>query len=276
MPSEQWTRELDLWRSQQVAAAMARSSQKLRRRHLTWLAEWAGDRGPYTLTLADLINWLEPHEWDAETRRSVRSSLRTFYGWAVLAGRTSDNPALQLPRIKPKPPRPHPTPQQAYLKAVRSARPRERVMLRLAGECGLRRDEVARVHRSHIVEDIGGWWLMVRGKGGRDRMVPLPGTLAHELRVLCLEGGGYAFPGAVDGHLSAAWVGKVVARLLPTEYTMHSLRHRGATMMYQQTAGDILVTQQFLGHSSPATTQLYVAIDRSKMRAAVEGIALAR
>lgn len=273
MLSMVWTRELDAWRAHQVAGAMARSSQSLRRRHLTWLGEWAGTRGPYELVLEDLLSFLEPHDWDSETRRSVRSSLRTFYSWAVLSGRAASNPALNLPRVKPKPPRPHPTPQLAYVKALRSAPPRERVMLRLAGECGMRRDEVARVHRRDIVEDIGGWWLRIIGKGRRERLVPLPATLAHELRQMCLEGGGYAFPGAVDGHLSAAWVGKVVARRLPSEYTMHSLRHRGATMMYDQTAGDILLTQQFLGHSSPATTQLYVAIDRAKMRDAVERIA---
>lgn len=263
---EAWAVELTRWRRQQIAAGMSDQSIALRHHHVTRLARWAAPRGPYELDEDDLLEWLGEQTWARETRRSVRSSLRTFYGWAVLKGRTGDNPALELPTVKPSPPSPHPTPRAAYDRALAFSGRRERAMLRLAAKDGMRRAEVAQVHRRDIVQQDDGYWLRVHGKGGRERHVPLERSLAAELLELCFAGGGYAFPGNDDGHLSARWVGKMISRLLPDGYGMHSLRHRAATDFHRESGGDLLLTQRFLGHASPATTQLYVDVDHSRMR----------
>lgn len=142
-------------------------------------------------------------------------------------------------------------------------------MLRLSAEAGLRRGEVAQVHTRDLVEDLDGWSLRVHGKGGRERVVPLPAALAVELRRLPA---GWAFPGDCGGHLSPRWVGTVVARLLPAGYTMHTLRHRFATRAHD-VDGDLCVVQELLGHANINTTRAYVAVDRRKLRRTVESAA---
>lgn len=142
-------------------------------------------------------------------------------------------------------------------------------MVRLSAEAGLRRAEVAQAHTRDLVEDLEGWSLLVHGKGGRERLVPLPHALAVELRRL---DAGYMFPGSDNGHLSPRWVGKVVGRLLPDGFTMHCNRHRFATRTHDATL-DMPLVQELLGHANINTTRAYVAVDRSKLRRAVEAAA---
>jgi len=55
---------------------------------------------------------------------------------------------------------------------------------------------------------------------------------------------------------------------LPKPWTLHGLRHRFATAIYQKTK-DLIVVQQLLGHASVATTQRYLAFTSDSLRAAV-------
>ena len=120
-----------------------------------------------------------------------------------------------------------------------------------------------------MFEDLSGWSLVVHGKGGKRREVPLLEDVARELRAL---GPGYAFPGEDDGHLSPRWVGTLIGRLLPGDYTMHKLRHRAGTLWHDQ-IGDLAVVQDLLGHADPKTTRVYVRVNAQRMREAVEGAA---
>lgn len=135
---------------------------------------------------------------------------------------------------------------------------------------GLRRAEIAQVHSRDLVEDLAGWSLVVHGKGGRVRVLPLPGGLARELRRLPA---GWAFPGDDGGHLSPRWTGKLVNRLLTPPWTIHSLRHRFAARVWEASGADLFVVQELLGHASPVTTRVYVPVTGDKLRAAVEAVA---
>jgi integrase/recombinase XerC len=79
-----------------------------------------------------------------------------------------------------------------------------------------------------------GYGLLVHGKGGKKRMVGLPvdGTLGLELARMARQDPGYLFPGKIDGHLSASWVGRIVSRWLDGPWTMHTLRHFFATTTF--------------------------------------------
>ncbi|WP_196332725.1 tyrosine-type recombinase/integrase [Trueperella pyogenes] len=145
-------------------------------------------------------------------------------------------------------------------------------MIRLGVEAGMRRGEVCKVHARDLVEDLGGRSLIVTGKGGKTRIIPLEDSLAAAIERRGIETGGFLFPGAIDGHISPAWLGKRISRLMPEGVTMHSLRHRFATRVYDAT-GDLLATQQLLGHSSPSVTQTYVQVDRRRLRKAVKAAA---
>ena len=140
---------------------------------------------------------------------------------------------------------------------------RAALAIELMSTCGLRRAECARV-RGRDVEAVGqGWQLRIVGKGGHVRVVPLPPTLA--LRLRCTPG--WVFPGYVDGHISPAWLGKLVGRVLVEGYTPHKLRHRFGTVVYDQ-SHDLRAVQELLGHASLATTQVYVASSSAARRAA--------
>lgn len=131
------------------------------------------------------------------------------------------------------------------------------------------RGEVAIVHSNDLMDDLVGHSLVVHGKGGKRRIVPLPQSLG---RTLAQSPSGFLFPGDDGGHLSPRYVGKLIRDLLPGEWTMHTLRHRFGTRAYALTS-DLLLVQEMLGHASPSTTRRYVEYDRNRMRSAVEELA---
>lgn len=271
-PRPFWGTELDAWYLALRAAGRSEQTIGLRVYHLRRLAAWASPRGPFDLRLGDLQAFMGEPVWARSTLGSYRASLRGFYAWAVATGRTGTSPAVGLPAPGMTPPAPHPAPEDVYRLALAIAGPRERLMLRLAADLGMRRGEVARVHSRDVVDDLLGWSLVVHGKGGRSRMVPLPDDLARRLRA---QPSGWAFPGDDHGHLSPRWVGRLVSRLLPEGWAMHSLRHRFATRAYAVDR-DLLTVQQLLGHASPVTTRAYVQIDDDAKRRLVVAVAALR
>lgn len=260
-----WEPAIDGWVATLIAAGRPGTTVGLRRYHLRRLAT-EQPRGPAGITGEDLVEWAAGHEWARETRRSYRSSLRSFFRWAVHVGIRTDDPTESLGIVRPTDPNPHPAPRRAIEAALLRAAPRERLAIRLAAEVGLRRGEVVLVHADDIVEDLLGWSLVVHGKGGKGRTVPLGDELAVAVRDACTAGAGWAFPGQIDGHLSPHALGSLVSALLPPGVSMHALRHAFATTCYRG-SGDILAVSTLLGHSSVATTMRYIQLDPDRLRA---------
>lgn len=262
-----WLAAIDEFTDALRAGGSPASTVGTRRSHLSRVGRCLGG-SPWELEADRLVRWCGRQSWAVETRRGVRASLVLFYRWAVAAGRTNVNPAAALPKVRAAVPSPRPAPEIAYREALSRADERGRLILRLAAEVGLRRAEVAQVHSNDLIEDLEGWSLIVHGKGGRQRVVPLPDGLAAALRARPV---GWAFPGQDNGHLSPRWVGKLVTRLLPGEATMHQLRHRFATRAYSVDR-DVFTVQELLGHASPATTRRYVMVPRSALRDTVRAV----
>lgn len=261
-----WDQAIALYVRTQRLAGYPATTIATRTQHLEHLGRRIGV-GPWEVDGEELALWADDQKWARETRRGRRSTYRSFYAWAVQKGHTDTNPALELPKVKPGEADPRPAPDRVYHEALMKAGPRERLILRLAAEMGLRRAEVAQVHTDDVFEDLFGWSLRVHGKGGKPRTVPLTRGIALDLLDLPH---GYAFPGAVDGHLSARWVGKIVTKLMPGRWTMHTLRHRFATLAYSVDR-DVFTVQKLLGHASSATTGRYVAIYDDSLRKTVDG-----
>ena len=78
---------------------------------------------------------------------------------------------------------------------------------------------------------------------------------------------GWLFPNGFGGHLTADHVGKLVARALPGNASMHMLRHRFATRAYHG-SHNLRAVQTLLGHESILTTERYTAVDDNEIRAA--------
>lgn len=266
---ETWSLAIAGFLAAQLAAGLPTSTIYTRRQHLEHLARRIGTGTPWEVTGSQLVTWAGMQPWARETRRGRRSTFRAFWSWAVLSELTSTNPALTLPRVKPSPPMPHPCPDDVFEAAYRRADDRERLMMRLAAECGMRRAEIARCHTDDLFRAPGGWSLTVHGKGDKPRNIPLAPGLAAVLRS---EPWGFLFPGDEDGHLSPRWVGKLVNRLLTGDWTIHSLRHRFAARAHRVNR-DLATVQDLLGHASPATTRIYVPVDDSELRRTIEAIA---
>lgn len=239
-----------------------------RRQHLEHAAKRL-PAPPFAVTASELTEYFAAQDWKPETRRGRRATFRGFYTWAIAQGYTHTNLAETLPSSKPAPPKPKPAPDSVLAEALLKASPRERLMIRLAGELGLRRAEVAILHTSDIIETPHGLSLVVHGKGAKDRVLPLPDGLAAILRAYPP---GYVFPGDDNGHLSPRYVGKLIARLMPDGWTMHTLRHRFATRAYALDK-DLLTVQALLGHASPTTTRLYVQLPDDSLRSTVQRLA---
>lgn len=263
-----WMQVIDSFILTEAASGAPATTQRARRDHLMHLARRV-EVDPAEVTGDMLLSYVAGQSWANETRRGRRSTFRKFWAWGIGAGRLTIPAADSLPVVKAGAPSPRPCPDGAYQRALMAARPRERLMLRLSAELGLRRAEVAQIHARDVADDLGGVSLRVHGKGNKERTVPLPAGLALELVEACKHG--FAFPGDEAGHLSPRWVGKLITRLLPAELTMHTLRHRFASRAWSSGV-DIWVLQSILGHASSDTTRRYVAIPQTAERAAIEGM----
>lgn len=244
---------------------------------------------PFTTVGVDqLSGWLSNPGWMAETRKSARASLIAFYRWAAKSGRlTGPNPAAELETIVVPRALPRPTPDEVLVDALLTANDHDRLILKLAGYAGLRRAEIAAVHPDDFDWDAGK--LLVRGKGGKERWVPIHPELGADVRdeldrrqsgktgtgwryyVDGITPDDYLFPGRY-GHVQPDAIGKVLSRLLAGHWTGHTLRHRFATVALR-VSKDLRAVQELLGHSKPETTARYTEVSEESKRVAVMGVA---
>jgi len=260
----EWAQLVDQFLNSLRAAGHPETTVDTRRQHLHYLARRIGV-SPSAVTPELLIEWCALQPWAPESRRGRQNSYRAFWGWARRRAGLR-NVAKHLPRVKATPGVPRPTPDRVYMKAIMRSDIRTRLILRLAAECGLRRGEIAVVHSDDLVDDLVGWSLIVHGKGGRDRVVPVTDGIAAELLQLPE---GWAFPGKIDGHLSPRRVGELATDVLDGAWTLHTLRRRFATRTYS-IDHDVFAVQDLLGHASAETTRRYVGRDQSRLRELVQ------
>jgi len=249
------------WRDELVAAGRQRGTIEVRlshvRRCLDGIGKPVGD-----VTRRDLVKWMAAGTWSASTRRSIRASLRLFFRWYAVeyaegASIAEDLPTVSVPRAVPRP-----AADFEVMDAMRRAEDWVSLAIEIMATCGLRRAECARL-RVQDVQPVGqGWAMRVVGKGGHERIVPCPPSLALRIR---RQGAGYLFPGGQDGHVSPGWLGKKVSSVLPGDLTAHTLRHRFASVAYGN-SHDLRSVQELLGHASVATTQVYTAVDDGSVR----------
>lgn len=263
-----WATLLSAWSNYMRAGGARPGTVEQRTYHVARMAR-ALQLEPAQVTPDDLAEFLARKGWSPNTMRSARAAYRAFWTWATETGRLESSPAHPLPKVRVPRALPRPCPDEVYRWALRFADDRERLAIRLAGQCGLRREEVVQARTDDVERDLAGWSLRVVGKGGHVRVVPLPDDLA---RIILARHDGWLFPSPRGGHLTPAHLGKVVAARLGEDWTMHNLRHRAGTKSYEATR-DLRAVQEFLGHASTDTTMLYTKVVSARVRAAMEGAA---
>jgi integrase len=170
------------------------------------------------------------------------------------------------------------------LKSAQSAR--EAAILWLLGGAGLRVSEVAELKEEHI-DGAGGYLHVVNGKGGKQRTSILPKPALEALQShLDGQDVGYVFQGRDHGHISTRQIQRLLdgvaeraglqeARMgnmrQKKRITPHLLRH--SFSRWSLDAGiDISYLQQQLGHSSLATTAIYLRARPNHRRKAYEAV----
>ena len=264
-----WRKSINGWTDTLRAAGLSAQTIKSRRYKMVHLATLLMPSGPEDVTTEQIVQAFARQQWKPETRKAYRNTISSFFRWLHKSGRRSDDPSLDVPRVKKPHAHPRPCPDRYIAAAMKMATTSERLMIRLGAECGLRRGEIARVHSDDVVADSAGRSLIVRGKGDKQRIVPLPDDLAG----IIMDARGYLFPGRFGGHVEESYIGDHISRLLPDGYAAHTLCHRFATTAYAATH-DLFVVAELLGHESVETTEHYVAMPDGRLREAMAAVRL--
>jgi integrase/recombinase XerC len=120
--------------------------------------------------------------------------------------------------------------------------------------------------------------LRIRGKGGKERVVPVLPAIADAVVAyiaICpyvATPDAPLFVGARGGPLSPRIVQRTLEKMrgalgLPETATPHALRHSFATHLLAN-GGDLRTIQELLGHASLSTTQIYTDVDAERLMAA--------
>jgi site-specific recombinase XerD len=193
---------------------------------------------------------------------AVRSFLRFTLGPAHVP-----DASLAPRRHRRLPDTPKPAEVEAALEALDGDGPlalRNRALVELVYSAGLRASEAVGLDLADV--DFDREQLHVRGKGGKERIVPLGEEAAHLLARYLHE----ARPELVRGAENAIFVSARGKRLDTSTLRRvfahpHSLRHAFATHLLEGGA-DLRTIQELLGHSSLSTTQLYSHVDGRRLR----------
>lgn len=259
-----WSTLIPKYAEYLASGTLSPRTVELRLYHLQRVRRFLGIQ-PYHVTLEHLVAYSKGREWAPNTRAVVRASVSVFFKWCVDNEYLEKNPAAKLPAIRVPAGKPKPATDEALNGALEKADDRTTLMVTLGALVGLRAMEIAACHTRDVTQEAGGHCLRVKGKGSKTRLIPLSADIAQ---LILDRPAGYLFPGRIQGHLSPAFVSRLVSRVLPPGVTCHKLRHRFATRAYRGSGGNLRAVQELLGHSSVATTQVYVGIDSDELRQA--------
>jgi integrase/recombinase XerC len=153
---------------------------------------------------------------------------------------------------------------------------RDAAVLALLYGAGLRISEALGLRRSDA-PGAGNTTLRIRGKGGKERVVPILPVIADAVAAylaVCpyvTAPTAPLFIGAKGGPLSPRIVQRTMEKMrgalgLPETATPHALRHSFATHLLAS-GGDLRTIQELLGHASLSTTQIYTEVDTDRLMA---------
>jgi site-specific recombinase XerD len=194
------------------------------------------------------------------------AAVRAFLRHSLGASRVPDASfAPRRPRRLPDAPRPHEV--DGELDAFEGGEPlalRNRALLELVYSAGLRSQEAIDLDLADV--DFEQELVHVRGKGGKERVVPLGEEASHAVAVYLRESRPQ-LARVAENALFLSSRGRrldtsTLRRLLPHP---HRLRHAFATHLLEGGA-DLRTIQELLGHSSLSTTQMYSHVDARRLR----------
>ncbi len=283
-------RFLDMMRAERGASPRTIDAY---RRDLDDLAGFLG-KDPARASAADLSAYLRGlmgRGFSTRTQARRLSAMRQFFLFLQAEGDRADNPArlLDSPRLGRPLPKYLSEDEVARLLAAARELPgihglRMVALLEVIYATGLRVSELVGLPFSAVARDPEV--LLVTGKGGKERAVPLTAAAraalaeylaVRQTAVRGIRGGvRWAFPGpgrlghvTRDGFAKALKTLAVRAGVPPAKVSPHVMRHSFASHLLAHGA-DLRAVQSMLGHADIATTQIYTHVLEDRLRSLVE------
>lgn len=217
------------------------------------------------------------------TQRRIISGIKSFFRFLLAEGYIDENPSLRLetPRTSRRLPEVLTVEEiDSLVDAIdlsSSAGLRNRAIIETLYGCGLRVSELVNLEISGVYLDEE--YVIVRGKGNKQRMVPLSGEAIKWIReylpirnALDIKHGeeNILFLNRFGRRLSRVMVFYIIKELaeiagIRREISPHTLRHSFATHLLEGGA-NLRAIQQMLGHESIATTSVYLHLDNTHLR----------
>ncbi len=265
---------------------------------LRTFAEFIESRNGVLLTAVEddvtaFLEHLRTHGIDARSIARKLSCLRGFYKWLLLDRRIHHDPTVNIesPKAWKVLPKSLAEPEVAEMlerAGMAASHPqaqatalRDRAILELLYAGGLRVSEVTTLATSDLALDLGR--VQVRGKGDKERIVPLGRTAIEALEQYLREGrphleristarkAGAQRPDRARLFLSLRgmpltrqWVWQLV-KAADSSASPHMLRHSCATHMVENGA-DLRSVQILLGHADISTTQVYTHLALNRLK----------
>jgi integrase/recombinase XerD len=217
------------------------------------------------------------------------SALRQFHKFLFAEGVRGDDPTAQLDSPRLGRPLPKILDEAEIEALIAAARRRDGAegkrlvcFVELLYATGLRVSELVALPLSRLREER---FLLIAGKGGKERLVPLSAPSRTALTDYAASRGAFLAEGATsrylfpsrgaEGHLTRRRCGQLLKELAieagidPARVSPHVLRHAFASHLLDHGA-DLRSVQQMLGHADIATTQIYTHVQGERLRALVE------
>ncbi|MFZ3263655.1 MAG: site-specific tyrosine recombinase [Terriglobales bacterium] len=274
---------------------LAQFAEFLEKRHLALTSARRED-------VRDFIQELFSNQLDGRSVGRKLSAIRHLYRYLLLDGKIDKDPTLNIDSPKQWKVLPKSlsrdevesmlsantstgnSPAESTLAAMPSQKKtarahamaqRDRALLELLYAGGLRASEIADARLEDLKLDLG--YILVKGKGDKERMVPLGVPAQQALQQYLTNGrdvlankrnSALLFIGLAGHRLSRQRIWQLVGKAAPANgrhASPHMLRHSCATHMVENGA-DLRTVQTILGHADISTTQIYthVALDRLK------------
>lgn len=238
--------------------------------------------------IQDYIEYLESKMAKQSSIMRKASSLRQFFAFLYDEKIIESDPMLdiklkskyrQLPKVLSEE-------EMSLLMSYFETRknPKLQTMLHILYGAGLRVSELVSLTKDSIIfdETAGRYILLVKGKGNKERIIPLNSLAVESIRLYLnnlpedLKLSQYLFPShSKEGYMTRQGFAKLLKSMAvdvgiaPQRISPHVIRHAFATHLLSHGA-DLLSIQKLLGHKSVTTTQIYTHVSTGKIRRLVE------